>query len=52
MLEHRLREALAPVLARATDALVREARNELAATLRDVVGARGGAGTVAASRSR
>ena len=37
MIEYRMREALAPVLARATDGLVREARNELASTLRDVV---------------
>ncbi len=37
MLEHRLREALMPVLARATDALVLEARNELASTLLSVV---------------
>ncbi|HEX2541487.1 MAG TPA: hypothetical protein VHM00_10440 [Caldimonas sp.] len=37
MLEVRLREALAPVLARAGDALVRDARRELTAALRDVV---------------
>lgn len=37
MLEYRLRETLTPVLARAADALVREARNELAQTLRDVI---------------
>jgi hypothetical protein len=37
MLEYRLREALAPLLARATDQLAREARNELASTLRDIV---------------
>ena len=37
MLEYRLREALMPVLARATDALVLEARNELASTLLAVV---------------
>jgi hypothetical protein len=37
MLEQRLREAMAPVLARLTDALLREARGELAAALRDVV---------------
>jgi len=37
MLEVRLREALAPALTRATDALLREARAELASTLRDVV---------------
>ena len=37
MLEVRMREVLAPVLTRATDALVRDARSELASTLRDVV---------------
>jgi hypothetical protein len=37
MLETRLRETLAPALARLTDALVRETRSELASTLRDVV---------------
>jgi hypothetical protein len=37
MLEVKLREVLAPALTRATDALMREARNELASTLRDVV---------------
>jgi hypothetical protein len=37
MLEVRLREALAPALARLTDALVRETRGELASTLRDIV---------------
>ena len=37
MLDYRLREALAPLLARATDGLVRDARQELASTLRDVV---------------
>ena len=37
MVEYRMREALAPLLARATDSLVRDARNELASTLRDVV---------------
>ena len=37
MLEYRLREALAPLLARATDSLIRDARGELASTLRDVV---------------
>lgn len=37
MLEYRVREALIPALTRATDALVLEARNELASTLRDVV---------------
>jgi hypothetical protein len=37
MLEVRLREALAPALTRLTDALVREARGELASSLRDMV---------------
>lgn len=37
MLEHRLRESLAPALARLTESLVREVRNDLASTLRDVV---------------
>ena len=37
MLEYRLREVLTPALVRATDALVKEARIELASTLRDVV---------------
>lgn len=37
MLEVRLREALAPVLARATDALIRDARKELTVALRDAV---------------
>lgn len=37
MLEVRLREALAPVLARAADALVRDARKELTAAMRDIV---------------
>ena len=37
MLEVRLREALMPALARATDALVLEARGELASTLQAVV---------------
>jgi hypothetical protein len=37
MLEYRLREALAPLLARAADAIVHDARAELAHTLRDVV---------------
>ena len=36
-LEVKLREALAPVLARATDAIVREARRELTTTLRELV---------------
>ena len=37
MLEYRLREVLTPALTRATDALIRDARVELASTLRDVV---------------
>ncbi|MEO8525519.1 MAG: hypothetical protein ABI460_12420 [Caldimonas sp.] len=37
MLEVRLREALAPVLARAADALIRDARKELTSALRDAV---------------
>jgi hypothetical protein len=37
MLEYRLREALTPALARLTDSLIRDLRQELAATLRDVV---------------
>ena len=38
MLEYRLREVLAPALARVSDLLVRETRHELASTLRDIVG--------------
>jgi hypothetical protein len=37
MLEYRLREALTPILTRATDGIIRDARAELASTLRDVV---------------
>ena len=37
MLEYRLREALAPILARTSEALVRELRQELSKTMRDVV---------------
>jgi hypothetical protein len=37
MLETRMRETLAPALTRATDALVRDMRHELALTLREVV---------------
>jgi hypothetical protein len=37
MLDYRLREAIAPALTRAADALVREMRADLASTLRDVV---------------
>jgi hypothetical protein len=37
LLEARLREALAPALARAADGLIRDVRAELAPTLRDLV---------------
>lgn len=37
MLEFRLREALAPILARHTESLIREMRDELSNTMRDVV---------------
>ena len=37
MLEYRLRELLSPILTRAADSVIRDARNELASTLRDVV---------------
>ena len=37
MLEYRLRETLTPLLTRAADSVVRDARNELASTLRDLV---------------
>lgn len=37
MLEYRLRETLNPILARLCDTLIKEAREDLAATLRDVV---------------
>jgi hypothetical protein len=37
MLEVRLREVLAPVLARATDSILRDARKELTAALHDIV---------------
>jgi len=37
MLEVRLREALAPILARAADTIVRDARKELTAAMRDIV---------------
>lgn len=36
-LEARLRDSLAPVMARASDALIREMRSELEGTLREVV---------------
>nr|WP_316639019.1 hypothetical protein [uncultured Roseateles sp.] len=51
MLEYRLREALSPALARVCDMLIREARNELASTLRDVV-ARAVAQELARQRAR
>lgn len=47
ILEHRLREALNPLLARVTESLVRDLRQELAATLREVV-----AGAVSQERAR
>jgi hypothetical protein len=37
LLEARLREALAPALARAADGLIRQARDELSLALRDLV---------------
>ena len=37
MLEYRLREVLTPLLARAADNVVRDARSQLASTLRDMV---------------
>lgn len=37
MLEFRLREAIAPLLSRHTEAMVRELRDELSTTMRDVV---------------
>jgi hypothetical protein len=51
MLEYRLREALAPLLARAADNVIRDARGELASTLRDVV-ARAVAQEMARHRNR
>jgi hypothetical protein len=51
MLEYRLREALAPILARTSEALVRELRQELSKTMKDVV-ARSVAQEVARQRSR
>lgn len=51
MFEYRLREAIAPVLARIIDGVVDEARVALAATLRDVV-ARAVAQEVARRRQR
>ena len=51
MLEYRLRETLAPILTRATDSIIRDARAELASTLRDVV-ARAVAQELSRHRSR
>lgn len=51
MLEFRLREAMAPVLARHSEAIVRELKEELARTMRDVV-ARSVAQEVAKQRQR
>jgi hypothetical protein len=51
MLDYRMREVLTPLLARAADAIVREARTELASTLRDVV-ARAVAQELARHRTR
>lgn len=51
MLDYRLREILTPLLTRAADSIVREARSELASTLRDVV-ARAVAQELARHRTR
>lgn len=51
MLETRIKETLSPALTRATDQLVRDVRNELASTLRDVV-ARAVAHEIARHRGR
>ncbi len=51
MLEYRLREVLTPILARAADSVIRDARTELASTLRDVV-ARAVAQELSRHRSR
>jgi hypothetical protein len=51
MLDYRLREVLTPLLNRATDSIVRDARTELASTLRDVV-ARAVAHELARHRTR
>lgn len=51
MLEYRLREALAPTLAKMAEMLVRDVRGDIAATLRDVV-ARAVAQELARHRSR
>jgi hypothetical protein len=37
MLEYRMRETLAPILARATDAMIRDTRNQLVNTLHEMV---------------
>lgn len=37
MLEYRMRETLAPILARATDTMIRDARNQLVNTLHEMV---------------
>lgn len=37
MLEYRMREALAPILARATDTMIRDTRNQLVNTLHEMV---------------
>ena len=51
MLEYRLREILAPILSRATESVIRDSRQQLASTLRDVV-ARAVAQEVARHRGR
>jgi hypothetical protein len=51
MLEYRMREVLTPVLTRVADQIIREARGELASTLRDVV-ARAVAQEIARHRTR
>jgi hypothetical protein len=51
MLDYRLREVLTPLLTRAADSIVREARGELASALRDVV-ARAVAQELARHRTR
>ena len=51
MLDYRLREILTPILTRAADAVIRDARTELASTLRDVV-ARAVAQELARHRTR
>ena len=51
MLEYRLREVFTTILTRATDSVIRDARSELASTLRDVV-ARAVAQEMSRHRSR